>query len=371
MILGFFGGALLGVGGIQLAIRTWVPPSPADDPYTHVMERKLAAQLARGNPVVLEGSIDESALRWKIAERIESTPGTAVFGSSHSLRIDSEFLGRNMMNFSISGAAVADHLVVTEILAERGIRPRNWVIFLDPWFFDFGADSGVWKERSVEALRIEARLAATLAPPPELIFTDKAEHDAGGARVQRYSVEPLLARLDGWINEVARTTYVAQPGETAGTLLLPDGSFRPPEDQTEVSAGSARALAERQFASNPDRHRYGTYGTQDGNLWKFFEAWVSDCLSTGGDVWIVMSPYHPAIYPKIQANPENQLSEIERRAHERFDGRDRLHLIGAYDPSATGIDESDFYDGDHLLDSGLRKLLAPVLASGADGVSAP
>jgi hypothetical protein len=358
----FLATALAGIGAVSLALEEGRLPPAAFDHYAYVMERKLAAQVARGNAVILEGNVSEPALRWKIAERIGSAPELAVFGSSHSLRIGAEALGRpSVLNFSVSGAALVDHLVISEILESRGLRPANHLVFLDPWIFDIGAEFGSWRERPDDARRIEARLADSMNPAPEQIFSDILEQHSRRQSVERFSIEPLVARLDGWVNEVARTTYIAVPGETSATLLLADGSFRPPPDQTVVRPEAVRALAVRQFATNTDRHRYGTYPNMDQNLWRYFEAWVRENARDGGAVWLVLSPYHPEIYGRITALPENRLREIEARTREMFVGVPGVNVIGSYDPEVAGVEAADFYDGDHLLDSGLRKLLAPLV----------
>ena len=360
---------LLAAAAVGTAAATWlfnrVAARPAvTDRYQFVMERKIAARVASGKNVVLPGDINEWMLRWKIARRLPGAPDAAVLGSSHSLPVTADMLGApDAMNFSISGSAMADHLLTTEILAERGLHPRTWVIFVDAWFFDLGADFGAWHDEPAEVLRMEDRLRQTAQPPLEPIFTRSQDAWARRAHTDRYALAPLLRTFDGWINEVALSAEVVGQADGSATVICGDGSVRS-SSHAELDPADVRSVALHQFRLNADRHRYGKYDRIDEDLWRYFEAWVRFCRQDGGRVWLVLSPYHPAIYPEIVAVPQNQLKAIESRLH-AFARQAGVGLLGSYDPAQAGMSGADFYDGDHLLKGGLQRLLAPIAASAA------
>jgi hypothetical protein len=131
----------------------------------------------------------------------------------------------------------------------------------------------------------------------------------------------------------------------------------PASERLQASPEQVRALALRQFAQFSDRHRYGNYGKIDENSWKLFASWINECRQQGRNVVLVIPPYHPAIYSTIVADQANQMKTVEARLHE-LAAQTGVRLLGSYDPQKAGVSADDFHDGDHLRETGLRKLLA-------------
>jgi hypothetical protein len=325
-----------------------------------VLERKTAAAVARGQPVVLGSRLNEWMLRWHLAREIPRAPAIAVLGSSHSLGVSADLVGTaDAMNFSISGSSLADYLVTAGILDAREIRPARWVVFVDGWLFDLGADYRAWPLQAAELMRMEAMLAARVSPPLEGIFSNNQA--TPGAAGLAFSLEPLLRTFDGVVEDTVLSVQAATD-KSDGAILAADGSLPATADDRRPAPAQVEALALRQFLERPDRHRYGNYPRIDANLWGYFEQWVRRCREQGTEVWLVLSPYHPAIYPRIVAAPGNQLQAVESRVRE-FSERTGVPVLGSYDPVRAGLSAELFYDGDHLLEEGLRQLLAPVRES--------
>ena len=325
-----------------------------------VLERKIASAIADGHHAGLPSGLNEAAVRWDIARLLPAAPEIAVFGSSHSVRISSTMLAaRRSMNFSIAGGALSDHLITTEILVERQLRPRVWLIFVDAWLFDGDTDFGVWHQRSDLLARMESRLDHLAQPTLQPVFDEDFVGDSLPAKLTGYSLDPLVEATDQRLREsFLHVTIVDNP---AGPMpvLRADGAFQPPMEIRPEDEPTASELAERQLAQNADRHRYGNFAWIDDRRWQLFTRWIQFCQSDGAEVWLVLPPYHPAIYQRILANPQNQLSRIELRSRE-LARQDGARLFGSYDPAKNGLGEGDFYDGDHLNDLGLKRLLAPL-----------
>jgi hypothetical protein len=318
--------------------------------------------IAQGQPVVLSGRLNEWMLRWHLAREIPKAPAVAIQGSSHSLGVSAGIVGADRaMNFSISGASLADFLVTAGILESRGLHPKRWLVFVDPWLFDLGADFRAWPLQANELVRMEAELAARRSPPLEKIFSNN-EADPGRARAV-FGLEPVLRTLDGAVEDAWLAASPAGP-HTDGQVLAIDGSLPASADGQRPTPAAVEALALRQFLERPDRHRYGNYPRIDENLWGYFEAWVERCREEGSEVWLVLSPYHPAIYRRVIGAPGNQLPAVEARVRD-FGRRSGVPVLGSYDPERAGTPAALFYDGDHLLEEGLRQLLAPVRESTA------
>lgn len=352
------GAALLAAGAVA-GLCQWVARPAIATRLSFVMERKTAALLAKREPVILAGRLNEWMLRWHLANRILETPEAAVLGSSHSLGVSGPLLGtERSMNFSISGSSMADYLLTTGILDTRDIRPKRWIVFVDPWLFDVTADFGAWYLWADELLRTEAELSAR-GPYPLYPFFSGNRYILGKRRTAAYSLEPLFHTFDGAIEESLLQAHRADGDTGGGQIMLADGSLAATADRQPPSAASVQKLALRQFLERPDRHRYGTYDRVDDSLWGYLERWMQRCREEGSEVWLVLSPYHPAIYPRITQSPRNQLQAVESRVRE-YSQRTGTPLLGSYDPTRAGMPAELFYDGDHLVEEGLRQLLAPI-----------
>ena len=359
--------ALLVAGGIRLA-NCWALAPDTVDRTRHVLEQKMTALLLADRPVVILGQFNERMLRWHYARRMTAGPQTVVFGSSHSLGVTAAQVGAGRaFNFSISGGSLAEHLVTAGILQARGIKPHRWVIFVDAWLFDSGADSGVWRQRAGDLFAMETRLAASAHPSLPHIFSAADATPAGDDNP--FTLNPLIQAFDGSVGRYTVRAFTPGGGVTSAQLMATDGSLDVYADETEATPESSRARAIRQYRNANDRHRYGNYARLDENLWGYFAHWVTACQADGGEVWLVLSPYHPAIYPRLIAAPQNQLRTIEARVRE-FAAQHGLPCTGSYDPAVLGLASEDFFDGDHLLNAGLQRLLRPLAAPASAATTA-
>jgi hypothetical protein len=343
--------AAVGFTSVTLARR------PAPDRF--VLERKLAAAVAEGQTVTLAGNVNEWMLRWNTAEDLTTAPDVAIIGSSHSLSVGAEDLGPlTAMNFSVSGSALPDHLVTTEILTARGLLPRHWVIFVDPWFFDADTDYGAWRLHRADLLRIEERLGRSM-PSPSRLFAQRAADSDSPSPAARYNLEPILQNADAWLNERLLSVHVTNRTDLTAPVIRADGARRAVPDAQMTDPAAVRELALRQFVQKADRQRYGIYRRIDDSLWNLFAAWLRSLRTEGARVWLVLPPYHPAIQSRIKAAPNSQLTAIESRVR-GLAAELGLAISGSYDPAAAGIPAAEFYDGDHLLEPGIQRLLAPI-----------
>ncbi len=328
-------------------------------------EKRLAEATLQGRNVLFPAQVDEAMLRWLTAETLEQAPDIALLGSSHGLQISSDYaLPYRLQNFAISGAGFPDHLVTTEILQQRARRPRVWAVFVDPWFFDRTLDFLMWKPRASQLSAMETRLAARQGEPFPTVFRERVKEMIRPKLGARYSIEPVLAGLDDLYQRHADTVVETTPGDALGTVLRPDGAIEPAGGRAEIDAAEARALALTQYAQNRDRHRYGTFGRVDEEIWKVFEAWVALLQTEESQVIFLLSPYHPAIHPKAIADPNNHLVEIEARVR-ALASRQGIPVLGSYDPARAGVNDTQFVDGDHLRAEGLRLLLGSHLTDRA------
>lgn len=325
------------------------------------LEERLAEAVAANKNTLLPAQLDEAALRWCTAERLTAPPQIAILGSSHSLQINSDFVSPFLVsNFSISGGSLADHLITTQILNARRLTPKICLILVDPWYFDRETDFLMWTARPQQLVAMETRLSELSTPPLPPLFRDRVAGLAKPKLQASYSLDPLLSEANQFIQRQFTHLVFTGRNEALGTVLLSDGSIQAAGHHRDIDLGEARALALRQFDSNRDRHRYGNFTAVDPVLWEIFERWIRALQADGSRVVLMLPPYHPAIYPGIIREGKNQLRTIEERIHTTATAL-QLRLIGSYDPKLIGVTDADFFDGDHLREDALARLLSDSL----------
>lgn len=330
-----------------------------------LIERRLAQASLSGKNVLLPAQVDEATLRWCLAEEIQTPPQIAILGSSHTLQLSSDDCQPyHLSNFSLSGGFMQDHLVTTEILDRRGKRPRVWVVMVDAWFFDYPMDFRQWRTRPRELAAMEQKLSDLQAPPLAPIFRDRVVDELRPRSQASLSLSPILSMADNFVRQHTHVIVPANVEDALGTVLTSDGAIKAAGNHRDIDVAEARAIALHQYSINRDRHRYGTYGKVDDQLWALFERWLTFLKGDGAQVVLVLSPYHPAIFGKMIAEPKNQLRAVEDRVRALAPAAG-VRLVGSYDPAVVGVGEADFFDGDHLREDGLRKLLGTAVTDAA------
>ncbi|WP_438479540.1 hypothetical protein [Oleiharenicola lentus] len=363
--LGAFLFTSLLVAAIIYGVARLIPSGPKNEARHFVLEKKIAAALGQKKDVIKAGAVNEPMLRWATADLLRTAPPAAIFGSSHSLMVTADLAGiPGVVNFSQSGASLFDDLTVWSILRHRDLPPKITVVFVDGWLFDHSADFKNWRPR-VNDLRAtletlgetipEARhtALATLAPSGTASWSDA------------FSFAPISQEIDRLLKHVFVSVHYAPNRAIDSVLITSEGAFLPSAKSQAFDQPAATSLALHQYRANADRHRYGNYESINEALWAYFEQWILQCQSQG-PVYLVLSPYHPAIYSDIVGSPKNQLAQVEKRTR-AFAEQHGIQLIGSYSPHVAQMTAENFSDGDHLNTNGLERLLKPL----RDAVGAP
>lgn len=344
---------------------------PAAGAKRQVKEWYVSRMLLSGKHLVPPDNLDECEQRWSMAMQAPVRPDIAVMGSSHGLLASRKNLpAQGLINFSISGACLAEHWVTTQLLHKRGLAPKVMLVFVDPWLFDIKTDWSLWHARSEELQEFEARLCAS-DPKAIPVFGPRYSAKEHGGMKRLFSLDPLISYVNDLYGHLPfNLRIIEEPDKVVFTVLRSDGGKQLNTDRGSESGPVSRAKALREFATTIDPHRYGTFARIDENLWRLFVAWLKACKAQGSELWLVFPPYHPAIYKSITASPNNQLARIDARAR-KLAGELGAKCFGSYDPKALGFDDLCFLDGDHLSEHGMRRLLAPAATEWANRQAGP
>ncbi|MEA5050364.1 MAG: hypothetical protein VB021_02710 [Oscillospiraceae bacterium] len=285
--------------------------------------------------------------------RMDSAPDTVVLGSSRGAQIDTAIVGGKLFNSCVSGATIEDVAAIYEIYHQNGLHPKRYILSVDVWFFDRNKTDERWQLYTAEYYDAFYRE-----------FIDSA-YDGDSSVANTSYLEIFRAGyFQDSVKAIASGSYAAgrmgvvatDKGYTARGMLKADGSYVYPKAYTEADAETVRTRVG--FAYDSVVGALETSGGMDPGKTALFEALVGAMQADGADVVIVLSPYHPLMYEKIEASPEAaaNLAQIETYL-DAFCAQRGLTCIGSYNPHTLEFSEISFLDALHLNYSYTAKLL--------------
>jgi hypothetical protein len=87
-----------------------------------------------------------------------------------------------------------------------------------------------------------------------------------------------------------------------------------------------------------------------------FERFVYYLKSENIEIKFYLPPYHPISYDLIINNPDYKIVEGVEKYIRQFASKNKIQLLGSYNPKLAGVSGKDFYDGLHLINSSLQNI---------------
>jgi len=289
------------------------------------------AQMLTKHSAVYGCNLDERKLVKYRIQYSNKPVQTLVLGSSRVLLIGNSNLGQGVMNLGMSGATVEDDVAVAGLAFEK-YDPRLILIGADPWLFNSNSGQDRWK-----SLQDEYHYA--------LMALQGGKNYASRSQTSSFSEkDDVLSFL--WpsqiLNKMYQSVNIANEYAEDDTPALrdkirSDGSHV----YNTVFAAHSKQEIERSFEPllNYSMSKY-VFSNEKHDI---FKKLVLRCRDFG-EVVLVLTPYHPKLYSKMQQRKEFLDSENRFRLLAETTG---ARIIGSYDPSVVGCSEDDFYDGMH------------------------
>lgn len=314
-------------------------------------ETLLAADIGLWWP---EGSPEDRQIKKALA-KYAARFDCALIGSSHVMALSSrnhppalEGICRDTLNLGVSGASLEDHLALAYMVQRNG-GPRRMILAVAPWTLSFGKDQR-W---SAYAPEYKAARQAVLGGR-------SGEEDVDGGLGQRianlftleYTVRSLRMALTGTAGvSHGQTVALASPldGNIGGEYpaLRPDGSL----------IYSARSLA--QFGGRSVPLGGVTYKTGGGLNQKpavdAYRALIRWLKVHDIEPILLLTPYHENVLKAPQSPNAVAIRNTEPLLREMAE-KERIRVIGSYDPAIVGCGDGEFLDFMHARLSCLAKL---------------
>lgn len=340
LFLTFFLSALFVIIGINFSI------DPAGLFRNSGSEAEMVKLLFNSNYLSIAGNYDERQFKkYFVLYETTDRPITLITGSSRSMQISGNNLGSSVLNLSVSGASIEDHLALG-VLGLRYLKVNRIVIGLDPWVFNVASGQNRW-----ESINLEFEAAISML-----------HLSAGTNNNQKSYQSSKFAQLLNWsytessINTLLSgktSRYKASDNGTPESGFLKirrDGSLIYASERESLSTNAVS-----KEAATAAVYSLGNFSFSKPAL-ALLDSFVRLMQKTT-KVDIFLPPYHPIAFEKMNLlHPELKIVEDEIR---RFAESKSIKVWGSYDPNRSNCSSSDFYDEMHPKDSCIRKIFVP------------
>ncbi len=323
-------------------------------------ERLASEYMLQGQYIDGYERLDGRALNEVFAKNIPQAPNILVNGSSRSMMINSDFArdGKTLYNAANVGADIYDFFTSYYIFEKENKTPDIFVMGIDAWLFNEGEDTidrrsnkelyyeFLGEELGYENLEYEApnpyeKFEALIDPSyfqgsVDYYFKDKS------ADVQPEPVRPE----DIW--------------EQAEVIKAPDGSIIYDKKFREWPQEVVDNVAMTTANERPTM-RLGDYHELSPKYVKQFEEFIEYLQAKGVTVIFYIPPYHEYVYDsfvqyKSMYKCVFELEDYLNKTAEKYG----IEVYGSYNPRKLGLERTDFYDGIHIKQDSIKKVL-PVL----------
>lgn len=313
----------------------------------HNVVAPLADEWARTGETRVPGNVDERLFQAEVLRRAPKDITALVLGSSRSMQVTGSCLpGEILLNVSVSGASLKDHLALAEAAREAGLRPKVVLLNLDPWLLNRNSGQDRWKSLVALVARSVQRLGVGPTESPDL--ADPRLQKLGQLVSPAYFQESLKAI---WSRRKGATRE-----EAFIRVIHRDGSTGYPEAYASRSVDDAAALADR-YVAKPPVYALEEFGELDPTSALQLKAFIQTLLEDGARIRFVLAPYHPRVYSFLTRHVRYRQVQAAERWYRALAQGDSIAVTGSFDPGACGMTEADFLDGMHLREAALARLL--------------
>lgn len=257
-----------------------------------------------------------------------------IFGSSRVLLVTSN----HSLNLGVSGASLEDILGLYQILKKQNITMDTVLIGVDPWLF-YSSDNR-WKS-------ISSYYHEYLQTNDDKLTNERL--------LQLINPTYFKESLRQLISHGIKSPYVFHDSmmvSHSGNLIFPLGNIRYGNDYREVDKKTVNAKVDSYLLSDNHFPHNSNISLERYRI-RLFEEFVSHLNSRGIVVGVMFSPYHPRVYTEFVKKYKSILqTESTVRNIDNID-----FYYGSYDPSSLTVLEDEFYDGLHLKELGIQRLL--------------
>jgi hypothetical protein len=316
-------------------------------------EASIARELAAGRNVANFDKFDARIISRELISRVTYHPDVIVLGTSRTLNFhENLFPGKRILNVSVLSGTLPDLLGLYELVRARKLSPSVVLLGIDPWMLN-SESSDIRTVALSDAIdSIQHRLGVHIYEPSQNKTIQEKVRTLFSADYFQQSARQLVngTQHAKW--------HVAANRDNDEYTRLPDGSFS--YSSAERASDSAAVMERAAEYMRPPVFGIGRNRPVSGENLAALAKLIELIRRDGAEPQIYLPPYHPYVFEQISADPAYRIVADGEAALRSLAAEKSVRIFGSYNPSSYGLQNADFYDGHHLREEGIAKVLAGV-----------
>ena len=309
-------------------------------------EKKMVEIVNQGFFVTNLTNYDERLHQLEFINALNYSPDVIILGSSRTMLINSNhFIDENLINNSVSSACINDIIAIYQIYKENNLQPKKIILGLDPWTFNENEIQVGWK---------------SIGPYYEKFYTPSAPLTNWNS-IFKYKELFSLSYFQSGLQEIISPTHKKRDKTPQATHNKLNTTLTKLSDNSLIYNQNYRDASEAEILEKVKKYTANQiYGLKNFNeisndIWKEFDMLMSEFKKNNIEVSFFLSPYHPKVYDVIEKDYLPVLKTEEKII--AFATKNNIKLYGSFNPFRLNMDSHYFYDGMHLKEKGISKLL--------------
>ncbi len=314
-------------------------------------EYQIAKILLKKKNAANVANYDERLLQKYFIEGLTVAPDIVILGSSRSMQINQSFFpDDNLINNSVSGGHLKDYLAIYNLYIRKGLKPEHVYICLDPWILNDNNNELRWKsiesnyEEMIKRLGLPNKndfdilRSKNLLKYKELLSFDYFQHSIKTI----YNPSMVYETLNRNNNETTR---------------LSDGSISYDKIKRERSIYQTNLLA-RDFIKGDKIDYLENFNSISSDNLNILIKFIQYLQSKNIKIDFLLLPYHSIVYNYLQKDKNYHNINLSEIIFNKIGNENGIKTIGSFNPEKIkNITDADFYDGVHLNEKGLEKII--------------
>jgi len=278
------------------------------------------------------GGYDERELQRIVVEGHPSRRDIIAIGSSRNMQLRKRFFygDKDFFNHSMAAASIQDYVSVVGLYMHKGNLPKTVIISIDPWVFNSKNGMPPWWKHLVGpyTAMVSKIYGQTFHVAPDqttkyrqLINLDYTISNYSFIRkgkklllTDRIDIDDFVREPDGSIHFPYRLRFKHD-----------ERAYYPPNATPITYLNNFEAISHFQL----------------------FQDFAKFLQKKGVEVVFLLIPFHPVAYKLFNDNPRYRIVITIEDMLRDFAQRNKIKLIGSYDPRRYGLTGRDFFDNTH------------------------
>jgi hypothetical protein len=318
--------------------------------YEDIISILLKGQNVAGDDVHL---MNERIFQKEFITRLPKKKDIIALGSSQIMQINSSmFPGYSFFNSGVSGATIEDCMAIYWLYRKKGMLPSKIIFGLNAWILNKFNGQTRYKTLLTEYNELWDYVSGkTTNQTKKKLFIEKY--------FALISPSYFQASFWQWISSKERKPFYSTIKSAANEDLRRfDGSI---SYRTRYRNRSpSEVYSEAVTAVSPDRSRVfyslGNFTRLDPNLTGHFEKLIKLMQKDKVEVIFVLPAYHPEVYSRLVKNSNYRIIVDAERYFITYAKRNKISVIGSFNPMVSNLTNSDFYDSQHQREESIIKM---------------